>query len=103
MSRGSALFGRTLELAGGRTGAKLVYVPTNGGGSYSTPEERKAELDRFLETSGWGDLPNEVILLHTYDRNVANVRPFLFVQSVYWRLMTLCDDRWVRIPTSTHH
>lgn len=72
LATNSSVFQRILELAGGAEGARIVYFPTNGGGSYETPEQREAALNSFLATSQWGDLPNPVVLMHTYDPEVAN-------------------------------
>jgi len=76
LRQNSLVFQRFLAEAGGANAARIVYVPTNGGGSYNTPEERQRELDAFLTVSGWRNLANPVVLIHTYDRNVANTVAF---------------------------
>lgn len=77
----STVFQKILELAGGQQEARIVFFPTNGGGSYSTPEERERSLSSFTSTAGWAELPNPVVLMHTYDPEEANDPDF-------WRPLT---------------
>ena len=72
LATNSSVFHKILELAGGGAEARIVFFPTNGGASYETPEERQRSLDSFLATSVWADLPNPVVLMHTYDPEEAN-------------------------------
>ncbi len=71
----STVFQRILELAGGAE-ARIVFFPTNGGGSYSTPEQREQSLRSFVNTAGWADLPIPVELMHTYDPEEADTEEF---------------------------
>ena len=72
----STVFQRILELAGGPDEARIIFFPTNGGGSYSTPEEREQSLRSFVNTAGWADLPIPVELMHTYDPEEADTEAF---------------------------
>jgi hypothetical protein len=72
LSQNSTVFQKTLELAGGEENARIIFFPTNGGGQYSTPEQREQSLNSFTATAGWGDLPIPVELMHTYDPEEAN-------------------------------
>ena len=72
LQQNSTVFQRILELAGGAEEARIVFFPTNGGGQYSTPEQREQSLNSFLNTAAWQDLPNRPTLMHTYDPEEAN-------------------------------
>jgi cyanophycinase len=72
----SEIFRRTLALAGGAANAKIVYVPTNGGGTFETPEQIQQALDSFNTLTGWTSLPNAVEFLHTYDPKIADEPSF---------------------------
>jgi hypothetical protein len=65
LQQNSTVFQRILELAGGAEEARIVFFPTNGGGQYSTPEQREQSLSSFLNTAAWQDLPNRPTLMHT--------------------------------------
>jgi cyanophycinase len=75
--------------AGGRTNAKILYIPTNAGTDFSTPDRRERELQEFLTTAQFGQLTFPVELLHTYSRTEAN-RPEFYsaideATAVYFR------------------
>lgn len=72
----STVFQSFLELAGGEADAKILYFPTNGGGSYETPSEIENALLSFEKVSGFTDLAHRVELIHTYSREVANTPEF---------------------------
>jgi cyanophycinase-like exopeptidase len=70
-----AVYDRILELAGGRDSARIVFVATNSN-NYPLQDGGAADLASFLATSGYGDLPNPVVLRHTYDPAVAETPEF---------------------------
>jgi cyanophycinase len=76
LQQNSTVFQRILELAGGPDEARIVFFPTNGGGQYSTPEQREQSLNSFVNTAGWADLPIPVVLMHTYDPEEADTEEF---------------------------
>ena len=75
----STVFQRILALAEAAADdgqARIVFFPTNGGGQYSTPEQREQSLSSFVNTAGWADLPIPVVLMHTYDPEEADTPEF---------------------------
>ena len=71
LTQGSPVWDRILQLAGGRADARLVFFPTNSN-SYPITDGGEAVYRSTMETAGWGDLPNTVVLRHTYDPEAAN-------------------------------
>jgi hypothetical protein len=78
LATNSSVFQKMLELAGGVDEARIVFFPTNGGGSYSTPEQREASRSSFISTANWGDdrMTHPVVLMHTYDPEEADTEAF---------------------------
>lgn len=87
----SKVYAEFLDLAGGPEHARIIYCPTNGGGSYDTDAQRERELQNFIDSTGFTSPPllHPVKLIHTYNRTEADSEEF-------YRLIDDSNGIWFR-------